>query len=166
MGNMGVKNSINSLSGWIEVITYSGRAQCASIPFWSLTWRKSRSPVKNWLFLKLLQLQLKHVFSPSWLPSKLENGSIRLGGKTRAEHVLYLLYWWNFTLAGQWSTFWNDKIDGLAFQWLSLHLSLLLLLVCAQLSGCYKCTRFSPLLSCLPASCQCQTHIIARSGSY
>lgn len=75
---------------------------------------------------------------------KLENDSIRLDGKTLAEHVLYLLLLMKFSLGGSVkSEFWNARIDGLAFQWLSPDSPLLPLLACVQLGGCYKYAWFS-----------------------
>ncbi len=61
-------------------------------------------------------------------------------GRTRFAFILLMKSYLGRSVK---SKFWNDKIDGLAFQWLSPHLPLLPLLACVQLNGGYKCSWLS-----------------------
>lgn len=65
-------------------------------------------------------------------------------GKNQAEHASHFILLMKSYLSGSVkSKFLNDKIDDLAFQWLSPHLLLPPLLACVQLNGGYKCTWLS-----------------------
>lgn len=94
------------------------------------------------MFLKLLQLQLNHIFSLSTL--KIGEVSNKDGGrKSGPTRVVFILLIESYLGGSVECKLCNNKVDGLAFERLSPHLPLLPLLACVQLSGGYKYTWLS-----------------------